>query len=1430
MLIIYLYQKSSTAQLICPVGYEDPSHAWNLLEKDLANRFPLEKLVWKHPVSQVDIKIDSLPLRCMPMSANLFKDTDHPFRWFLAPYVDIYILVCEGMDVYKSNKPKLKSWVDAQNAIRRTSWIIVYLPMGSQQPDTYQKIYSKLCNDFHADKPGDRSLMLVLSGFRNPSSSHNNSLHSNSSSFSDLILKIRECLIASFQTRLLQYETEIHRLEAIKTISIADFKQIFLVKESLAIMYQMMQLPSEALQAYETLELLLQQIPIDLLPKSFWPLTTGDIITSKTKLKSNNGSNNSNESNSKESVLSPSSSEHEHNKLHSNNTTTSTTPANITTTTSNNIDHWNDALTHGEGLLAYSINNARMKVLKNKIGLYELQRYIFARRCYFLLWINKATVCVELGISYIMSARSILQERLDELRKNSTLASLTSISTSSSIGSVVSESRLNATTDSVTDQLRSILTTTDIHRAVDIWAISAAVSLTKISRKITFSYTLSPTNNDNDNNTNECGINICNLLSFAMSKLQNILLSKTCSLEYSRKLIIVIILKMNDWSSFQMIRDEYSNIFQIKQSLVDSTHVDYENDVEDNNDGKNIQSDKAIENFGEMLRKVLEAQKKEDKERVETNVLVALIQCLADHELSIGRRRSNWSWQLQCADILICNGQFKRALTILQKALMSTLIMSKTVVKSMKRSAIQSLQRGISTDVDKGRESTDTITSSNISSSGDKEESFKRKRLDVPMRPLIEASIQIMNMKEVVSNIQLSHSCQIIRDETIQTTNLQCEGGKTGKDILLRIKSNLPNTITIQAEDIQVLYAPVENIILSLNNNNNSTDEYDNITSVALLSAESHGFTCTPILDYNTNNNNDNNNDSSTSIDLIPGVCTDIPLKFESKYIGEFVSVAIYIHIQGLQFIDVITAESTDYHRFLHDHTIISINKPSIPLKMTLQCPPYTPIAQEDFLRIQIGCIDSNDHLSDIIMSMEGIEIHDENNSHMSTGSTSTINDINTSIIMNSKYKQADCNNLQRPLVSAVGLSSINEGSDSRSITFGTPSQWILSSNKINTSIDDNKLKIEQLNTDHDNIMNINIDIPFIIDNNNKKTSIMTTFCISCTISGVIRTGYPLQTICKQSTIIGQEMSSSYGEEYCTAVILSKSLSSSSSSVIRSNIQEQDLINNNNNICFDMFRSCIFSLNFNMTGECSNIPMDTPNRNTITTSNATTNNDDKNNPNITEVLNKCQFQLNCAVIFSPKIHKKMSLSSIIEAEVTAILSQSHAINRTGSHTTIDNIIDTEDTFITMKSLTVGTCIRCVFILNIRSIRANWLNTSQLFRNKTDRTSNGVNGDNGSNNDNDLILSITVRESKLWAVVGNLKKIIRFTGKQSEFTLETQLVALECGVHTLPPLMINCISISDTSSSSSSCMMVYPHTNVHIKSIGRVITTAYIPDM
>jgi hypothetical protein len=75
-------------------------------------------------------------------------------------------------------------------------------------------------------------------------------------------------------------------------------------------------------------------------------------------------------------------------------------------------DLWTDACKSGEDVLFYSINQARMRVLKNKIGLLELYRYVFCRQFFFLSSMGKLSVCADKATKYLQLTKAKIDRML----------------------------------------------------------------------------------------------------------------------------------------------------------------------------------------------------------------------------------------------------------------------------------------------------------------------------------------------------------------------------------------------------------------------------------------------------------------------------------------------------------------------------------------------------------------------------------------------------------------------------------------------------------------------------------------------------------------------------------------------------------------------------------------------------------------------------------------------------------------------------------------------------------------------------------------------------------------------------------------------------------------------------------------------------------
>ena len=145
----------------------------------------------------------------------------------------------------------------------------MYVPQGTSPPDVYQKIYAKVCGDFYTERLGDHSVMLSIPSLTssttvvNSSSSGGGGGGSGSgsgkgvinertvppttllnqqvyASLADLLGKLRDGVITSFLQRSALYDADIRRLDSLRGSTQFDFWQLFLVKESYALMYQMM--------------------------------------------------------------------------------------------------------------------------------------------------------------------------------------------------------------------------------------------------------------------------------------------------------------------------------------------------------------------------------------------------------------------------------------------------------------------------------------------------------------------------------------------------------------------------------------------------------------------------------------------------------------------------------------------------------------------------------------------------------------------------------------------------------------------------------------------------------------------------------------------------------------------------------------------------------------------------------------------------------------------------------------------------------------------------------------------------------------------------------------------------------------------------------------------------------------------------------------
>ncbi|ETN09065.1 hypothetical protein PPTG_11118 [Phytophthora nicotianae INRA-310] len=257
-----------TRELLSPglrVGYTDEGGVWQFLAPSLAQRLPLRAIEWRNLVG-VTKRIEQLPLHFDEISIkNVKKDL---------PHACIYLVKCEDLDSYRSVvRPPLVAWVDAMTAAK-VEWLVLYVPLGTRPKaagnvpnPVYRKIFDRLRTDFTHRKGGP-----LLGGAIGPASTHLalqervckidtlevtsvlGQQQQHESQWTELLLRLRHCVMDAFQTKCFQYEESLRVLDAKRGATGWDFGAFFLAKERLALMYQQMYLQDDAIRHLDELD------------------------------------------------------------------------------------------------------------------------------------------------------------------------------------------------------------------------------------------------------------------------------------------------------------------------------------------------------------------------------------------------------------------------------------------------------------------------------------------------------------------------------------------------------------------------------------------------------------------------------------------------------------------------------------------------------------------------------------------------------------------------------------------------------------------------------------------------------------------------------------------------------------------------------------------------------------------------------------------------------------------------------------------------------------------------------------------------------------------------------------------------------------------------------------------------------------------------
>ncbi|VAI14215.1 unnamed protein product [Triticum turgidum subsp. durum] len=256
--------KSSSDRIV--IAVEDVSDLWLNVKDSFEQRLPVKKACLNNKARN-PVLVENLP-------AEFIQTTDSRLRsrfpqeqylfWFREPYATVVLVTCEDLDEFKTIlKPRLKLIV--QNDERE--WFIVFVskahPSNDQATKMAKKVYARLEADFNTKKR-ERCCKFDLHG-------------PDDEFWDDFDSKMVDCIRNTLDKRVQFYEEENRRLSEQRFTPIWNFCNFFILKESLAFMFEVTNLHEDSLREYDELELCYSEsVNLPGKPREFGGLETGD--------------------------------------------------------------------------------------------------------------------------------------------------------------------------------------------------------------------------------------------------------------------------------------------------------------------------------------------------------------------------------------------------------------------------------------------------------------------------------------------------------------------------------------------------------------------------------------------------------------------------------------------------------------------------------------------------------------------------------------------------------------------------------------------------------------------------------------------------------------------------------------------------------------------------------------------------------------------------------------------------------------------------------------------------------------------------------------------------------------------------------------------------------------------------------------------------
>ncbi|KAJ5677131.1 uncharacterized protein N7477_002764 [Penicillium maclennaniae] len=276
---------SKAASSNVTVEYTDPYGLFPQIKPFLESKLPLKNLHWKSPTrparSIESLRVDFIPAPNYPAERKSSSDGGgtishrrHQIPGLRqTPYLKIYLLRCDDNESYKATARKtLREWIKAQGSYSTSQsagssqekhdafeWLIVHVVQdgdGEKTPTTTSKwgrststVLEKIKADFNGTS---KTAVDRVAHLRLPKEGTAKSPEL-AEQLEDLIDKIKNGILASFDLRVAQYEEDIKEKDSQRSLPGWNFCTFFILKEGLARGFENVGLFDDALAGYDEL-------------------------------------------------------------------------------------------------------------------------------------------------------------------------------------------------------------------------------------------------------------------------------------------------------------------------------------------------------------------------------------------------------------------------------------------------------------------------------------------------------------------------------------------------------------------------------------------------------------------------------------------------------------------------------------------------------------------------------------------------------------------------------------------------------------------------------------------------------------------------------------------------------------------------------------------------------------------------------------------------------------------------------------------------------------------------------------------------------------------------------------------------------------------------------------------------------------------------